>query len=207
MKKRNLLITGSLALVMLVGGTFAYFTDTKEVTNPFSAGNVTTELVEEHWDTTDKDNDGIPDAAQNIVPGQTISKDPKVKNVGKNEAYVFLEVTVPTANIVTANDNGTRKAAATVELFSYTVNDGWTQMDKTTNADNVVYLYYYNKTVAPGKESGTLFDRVTFVNAIEGQGLEDTPQEINVKSMAIQSEGFGSPQEAYNTYAKQNAGN
>lgn len=207
MKKRNLLITGSLALVMLVGGTFAYFTDTKEVTNPFSAGNVTTELVEEHWDTTDKDNDGIPDAAQNIVPGQTISKDPKVKNVGKNEAYVFLEVTVPTANIVTANDNGTRKAAATVELFSYTVNGGWTQMDKTTNADNVVYLYYYNKTVAPGKESGTLFDRVTFVNAIEGQGLEDTPQEINVKSMAIQSEGFGSPQEAYNTYAKQNAGN
>lgn len=205
MKKRNVFLAGSLAAVMLIGGTFAYFTDTKETTNKFSVGNVTTELVEEHWDTTDTDGDGVPDAAQNIVPGQTISKDPKVKNVGKNDAYAFLEVTVPTATVVTANDNGTRKASAKVELFSYTVNGGWTQLDKTTKDDCVVYVYYYNKIVQPGKETGTLFDNVTFVNAIEGQGLEDTPQQINVKSMAIQSEGFGSPQQAYDTYIKQNS--
>ncbi|MBQ3534426.1 MAG: hypothetical protein IJA56_04645 [Clostridia bacterium] len=112
--------------IAIVGGTLAYFTDTKTVENTFTAGQVAITLDEakvKKDDTTGnlvKDGDarisgnaiGItPLATQNyhLFPAMTIVKDPTITVGGSESAYVAAKVTV-TGNIydlvgVTGYDN------------------------------------------------------------------------------------------------------
>lgn len=100
-KKRILLTTASVVLLgaFAVGGMLAYLTDTDEVTNTFTVGNVLIDLTEPNYPGNDKTTD--------IVPNQEIKKDPKVTNTGKNDAIVFMKVTVPVKSVATANADGT----------------------------------------------------------------------------------------------------
>lgn len=70
-------LVGTLALA----GIGAYFTGTDTVENKFDISAGLTDkitVVEENWDTTDADTNGIPDAAEHVVPLQTLAKDPVV---------------------------------------------------------------------------------------------------------------------------------
>lgn len=65
---RKKIVALSMAVLMLavavVGGTLAYFTDTKEATNTFTVGNVSIELIESTYHREGNDNSGdtsIPD--------------------------------------------------------------------------------------------------------------------------------------------------
>ena len=55
----------------------------------------------------------------------------------------------------------------------------------------------------PGQTTTELFSSVTFCNAIEEQGLEDSEQTITVKSIAIQLEETGTMEEAYGSFINQ----
>ena len=55
----------------------------------------------------------------------------------------------------------------------------------------------------PGQTTAELFSSVTFCNAIEEQGLEDSEQTITVKSKAIQQEETGTMEEAYGSFINQ----
>ena len=94
---------------------------------------------------------------QKIVPTQVIKKDPYVKNVGVNEAFVYLEVSVPVSEVITAAQDGTRNALAKTELFSYAKNNDWTQLEKKEIGQNMVYTYAYNHILNPGRKTTTLF--------------------------------------------------
>lgn len=100
-KKRILLTTASVVLLaaFAVGGMLAYLTDTDEVTNTFTVGNVLIDLTEPNYPGNDK--------TTGIVPNQEIKKDPKITNTGKNDAIVFMKVTVPVKSVATANADGT----------------------------------------------------------------------------------------------------
>ena len=156
-KKAKAVIAGlSVFAVVGVSGIMAYLTDLDTASNKFTVGQVKIDLQEDSWDNaTDTDSDGVPDFAEDMVPNQTIDKDPKVKNVGKNDAYVYLKVKVPVATVVTANDNGTLKnngTATKTPLFSYTVptNSKWkiiaSQTDET-DAQNTGYYTYVITTM------------------------------------------------------------
>jgi len=136
--KKNKKKAGALALVGLcgVGATMAYFTDADTATNHFTVGKVDIDLTEDHWDpSADNDHDNIPDV-QEVTPKQEYAKDPTITNTGKNKAYVFAKVKVPYRdNLVTANDNGTKNAAQSVELFNYDVKDGWIEITNPDGAD------------------------------------------------------------------------
>ena len=182
-KKKVVLATGLVGL-MAIGGIGAYFTDGETATNEFTIGRISIDLQEPNW---------IPPT--NITPNQTIPKDPQVKNDGINEAYVFLEVTVPYKNIVVAELNGIKKPAADTELFTYTVNNGWTEIGtpkKDTLNGTVTHLYAFAKDnvctpLLKGETTPALFDTVTFVNATEDQGLEETNKEIVINAYGIQT--------------------
>lgn len=119
-------LVGTLALA----GIGAYFTGTDTVENKFDISAGLTDkitVVEENWDTTDADTNGIPDAAEHVVPLQTIAKDPVVKNESDVEAWLFCQIKVPTASVSVVGEDGTPEAAASHELFTYTVNEGWTE--------------------------------------------------------------------------------
>ncbi len=188
-KTGTLALAGLLGTALLAGGAFAYFTDADSAVNTFTVGSVKIDLQEPGFD----EDEGV-----NITPGKTIEKDPKILNTGNNDAFVYMQIGIPTANVVTVDANGIKNSAADTELFSCTINNGWTQIgSKETKGALNVYTYAYTgdssstlERVAAGDLSGSLFDSVTFANIVEDQGLENTQKEITVTAFAIQADGL-----------------
>lgn len=105
MKNRKLVKGIALAAVitaLAAGGTAAYLTDFETATNSFTVGKVDIDLDEPNWK---------PEDNTDLVPTQVIRKDPYVANKGVNEAFVYLEVSVPVRNVITVAKDGTRNAA------------------------------------------------------------------------------------------------
>ena len=177
----------AMAALLLAGGaTYAYFTDSNVLTNTFKIGKVDSTLVEEAWDAAD------PSDHENLAPNAVLAKDPKVINNGTLDMYTFLQVTVPKADVKIASSDGKTVTPGVQELFSYTVNSGWTQVNKTETEDANVYVYAWASqdamtAVAPEAETGTLFDTIKLANIIEGQGLESTSLDVEVKDFSIQT--------------------
>ncbi len=188
--RRAAVLAAALAGCMMIGGIAAYFTDADTATNTFTVGKVSLDLMEPTWD---------PDNARDITPLETIEKDPQIKNDGVNSEFVFLEVSVPYAkNVVTANENGTKNAAADTQLFTYSVNEGWVQVGaekKDEAKSTITYVYAYAKNdamTALAKDATTpaLFDTVTFANVIEDQSLEQSTQNIVINAYGIQTDNI-----------------
>ena len=189
-KIKTLVAVSALAGVLAVGGISAYFTDGDTATNTFTIGKVSIDLQEPNWD---------PDLAKDITPLQELTKDPQIKNDGINDAYVFLEVVVPYANVTVASQDGTKAPAKEdTELFSYNVKDGWVEVGtgtKNTEAKTVTHLYAYGTStemtaLAKDATTGTLFDWVRFANVVEDEGLEGTTPNIVVNAYAIQTDNI-----------------
>lgn len=99
MKKKLTAIFLCVALVAIaiVGASLAYFTDTDSAKNTFTVGNVKIDLIEQ-----EKGENGLQDFTQNktLVPGKSndgnaVSKIVTVKNTGKNDAWVWVELKIP----------------------------------------------------------------------------------------------------------------
>lgn len=199
--KKNIVIVIAIIAVMLIGSAMAYFTDKDNAVNSFTVGNISVEVQEPGWN---------PDDAKNIVPNQVIAKDPLIYNDGANPAYVFMQVKVPAASVETANDDGSRNAAAKQDLFTYTANDNWKLLKKTAAADSSTYIYAYvgadgnMKSLEAGAKTNALFDNVKFINVIEGQ-LDGKNLSIDIDVMGIQSDNIDTkiPSEVYSLITNQ----
>ena len=112
MKKKTLALFLALTLVLVgvIGGTMAWLTDTTDaVVNTFTDSDIDITLAE-----TEKD--------FKMVPGYTISKDPKVTvETGSEKCYLFVEL---------------EESANFDNFLTYEIADGWTALD---GVDNVYY--------------------------------------------------------------------
>ena len=185
MKKKSLVVTmASVAAIAAigVGSTFAYFTSQDEATNAFTLGDIEIELTEDNWD----EDNGV-----NILPMQTIAKDPAVTNTGLNDAYIFLKVTVPQAEVQLEG----QEAAEVQDLFTLNnISDNWTLVSE----ENGVYVYAYNETVAPEASTDALFDSVTLANLVEADYAEVIESlDINVEAYGVQTVSFESAADAW----------
>lgn len=199
--KRILILTGILCLAS-VGGVSAYLTDYEKVSNQFTVGKVEISLEEENWK---------PEDHTKIEPGKEISKDPVIKNTGINDAFVYLEVAIPMADVITAADDGARQEKKMQELFTFVPGENWIQLKSETVEDSQVYVFAWNKILKPEESTESLFDTVKFINIVEGQ-LDGAQLEIPVRAYAIQSSYTGEAaesfaeqaQNAYDKYVNQN---
>lgn len=109
-KKITLLLSLALAVAIGIGGTLAWLTaKTEEVKNTFTVGNINIALEE----TTTN---------YKMVPGQTITKDPKVTvKAGSEACWLFVKI---------------EESANLDDFISYAVADGWTAL---TGVDGVYY--------------------------------------------------------------------
>lgn len=197
------MLTGALCLAS-VGGVSAYLTDFEKVTNQFTVGKVDIEVSEENWK---------PEDNKTIEPGKVINKDPKITNTGINDAFVYMEVSIPMADVTAAAENGSRLEKRMQELFSFESKKSWTKLDSKKIGDNQVYVFTYNKILKPNETTETLFDTVKFLNIIEGQ-LDGQQLEIPIRTYAIQASYTGGDaenvieqaQNAYEKYVNQNKG-
>ena len=117
MKKKGWISLAALTLVLCcaIGGTLAWLTDkTASVKNTFTVGDINIELTE----TTTN---------YKMVPGNTISKDPKVTVKANSEAcWLFVKV---------------EKSANFDSFMTYDMADGWTELPSVTGV-------YYREVAA-----------------------------------------------------------
>lgn len=160
------------------------------------------QLVEELWDAhPDENGNNVPDPAEELVPLQSVAKDPKVKNATGIDAWVFLEVSVPTYDTVVVEEDGTLSESASRELFSYEANEGWLEMGTATyDAENnvTVHRYAWTEGLAGNASTSTLFDSVTLVNLADNQ--LDALAENGTVALNIEVEAIGIQKEGFDTY-------
>ena len=99
MKKKitALCLCVALLAVAVVGASLAYFTDTDNAKNTFTVGNVKIDLIEQ-----EKTDNGLApfEQGKTLVPGKSndgnaVSKIVTVKNTGKNDAWVWVDLKIP----------------------------------------------------------------------------------------------------------------
>ena len=202
-KKKTILAALVLLLVVAVGGAIAYFTDTDTKTNTFTIGNVDISLTEDGWDAlADANDNDIPDVAEDMMPGESVTKDPTINNLStKNPAYVFAKVEVPCTTIVAP-------ATTSEELFTYTTNAGWTELSSAavacTSGGTATHVYYYGtggtltalakaaNASTPTPTSNPVFSSVTLRSTLKGnEGLTGN-KNIVVTGYGIQTESLTS---------------
>ncbi len=199
--KKAVFAAGVLCLAT-IGGVSAYLTDFDKAENQFTVGKVSIEVDEPNWH---------EDEQTKIEPGKEISKDPQIKNTGVNDAFVYLEVSIPMADVEAVSDSGTRLKQKTQELFSFQAQDNWTKLESKKSGDNQIYVYAYNEILQPEQTTEALFDSVKFLNIVEGQ-LDEQQLNIPIRAYAIQASytggDFSSVTEqakvAYEKYVNQN---
>ena len=96
MKKRPIIIIAAVAalsvsVLLLSHNTVAYLMDTEAADNVVQIGQVKVSLDEGSFDPTS--------SAPIVEIGRIVNKSPKLKNTGKNDEYVFLQVDVPKENV------------------------------------------------------------------------------------------------------------
>lgn len=204
MKKKTLaLALAVLLLAIMVSGSLAYFTAEDKVTNTFTIGSVEIEVVEDF----EAPKAMIPVVTVDESDPNYINKDARVKNTGKNPAYVQMYIAIPKALddakafiVVDVNtgDWTTRTAAGTATIEGVECN---------------VYLYRYTGVLAVGAETGDAITAAYLAPQLDyqdgkfvmnGTVIDNyTPGEsisIYVAAQAIQSEGFAGYDSALNTF-------
>ena len=204
MKKNTVKIMTLAGILCLasVGGVSAYLTDYEKVSNEFTVGKVDIELKEPEWK---------PEENKKIEPSKVIHKDPQITNTGTNDAFVYMEVSIPMANVEAAAENGERLGKKVQELFYFEAKDNWMQLSVQNTESRRTYTYAYSKILKPQETSEALFDTVKFLNLIEGQ-LDGQTFEIPVRAYAIQTSYTGGSSDnlseqikaAYEKYVNQN---
>lgn len=145
MKKKTLALFLALTLVLVgvIGGTVAWLTDTTDaVVNTFTDSDIDITLAE-----TEKD--------FKMVPGYTISKDPKVTvETGSEKCYLFVEL---------------EESANFDNFLTYEIADGWTALTDA-NSDGIADDGVYYRTVDTA-DMGTAYsvlkdDQVTVLGTV-----------------------------------------
>lgn len=218
MKKKTILVAAiavMLVAALVVGGTLAYFTDTKTADNVFTVGNVAITLDE--TDVNDPDGERVTsNEYTGVLPGIQYKKDPVVTNTGNTDAYVRAVVTVENGlNWLGLYKNGNPNESAFEELICNTLGEGWEIEDfelvlankDHTTSDAVVTLKY-NGALKAGEATSAMFDKVMLpTNATADDIARRVAQNgvfhIDVVAQAIQVDGFDTWEEAFAAFDAQ----
>lgn len=210
--KKKIVAAGLVACVAATaigGATLAYFTDTQDVSNTFTVGNVSITLDEaqvqkvgDEWVALDERvSTGV--SYDKVYPNAQLPKDPMVTlGADSSDAYVRVKVTFTNYNQWVAAMGQTP-----VNSVLGTIGNGWT-LDETASANGTFVYVYSPKLTAddvdtPEKENVTtaVFSSVTIPHYFDGNDMANIATggefQINVQAEAIQADGFDSAADAF----------
>lgn len=205
-----LIFTAAVVSVALVYTSIAYMIKQTELTNRFTKRDFDIDLLEPQYDL-------LPEESRNnLVPNDTVAKDPKVKNTKDTDAFVFLKVTVPVAEITeynpyNINDHPTKhddevfylKTTGTSlyvmnNVFNDTAADAndngyWVRLQEREegtdfSGETRTYVFGYSVYLTPEEESETLFDFVQLKNILQYELDPDDDIHIQVDAYGIQAD-------------------
>ena len=168
MKKSILvgMLVFSLAALMVVGGTLAWFTSEAEVTNTFTAGTVEIEVVE----------DGAKGSIiENWNPGDTTDYDVSVKSLGSKQTYVRVKlepVWYDDDEEAEVDENNVELTLAEDWEDYWVLADGW---------------YYYKNILGEDDETSLLLDEVHLKGEETDNKYQGLTLKIKVEAQAVQA--------------------
>ena len=195
MKKKivTLCVVICLLVVAAIGGTLAYFTDNETATNVFTMGKVDIELTETEW--------VAPDA---VYPGIAYEKNPVVKNVGDDSAWIRVDVTLSdAAAFVTAA--GKYQITDLSVIFDEHDETKWTRAEIVQDAekDTLTYSYYYNDLLEAGESTDAIFTQVKIPGQFNNADMKAIGENftITIQAHAMQTaDDYDTVQEAFAAY-------
>lgn len=196
MKKKiiSLCLVAALVVVAIAGTSLAYFTDKDAKTNTFTLGNVDIELNEEKW--------AAPTAA---VPDVEYAKDPVVANIGENDAWIRVDVTLSDAAAFTAAA-AKHQITDLATIFAGHDETKWTLAGEpvyNNKNDTLTYSYYYNTVLAVDESTEPLFTSVTIPAVFDNDDMKEIGADftIDVTAHAIQTaNSYSTVAEAFANY-------
>ena len=212
MKTKSKILLLMLCAVALVAasvlGTLAYLTSTDEVKNTFTVGKVQIKLDEAK---ANADGSLVPDAdrvkanSYKLLPGHTYNKDPMVTVLeGSERSYIKMTVTFSKA--AELDEIFKPNGADMTSIFNGYNSTNWIAKGNTEdNANNTrTYEFWYKEAVAaPDGDVAldALFDSITVPGTITNDQLKTIEDmTITINAYAIQADGFGSADEAWEKF-------
>ena len=176
----------SLCAVLLVAasvlGTMAYLTDSKDVKNTFTVGNVTITMDETDVDDSTPNKERDQANSYKLMPSHTYTKDPIIHvDANSEDCYLFVKVDNQIAAIE-ADGNTTVAAQMAAK--------GW----KAVEGKDGIYVYV-GTTAAPvavkANDNVTVFEQLVIAGTVNGDTLKTYENKtITVTAYAVQKDGF-----------------
>ena len=151
MKKRTLTIAIALVcMLVLIGGSVAYFTTENTATNAVSSSNVKIELVLMEMNDSEK---MVPVSGEKtVVPGEGVMRKASIKNTGSEVAWVRIKMPRPGG----------------IQLWQETDPEKWTEKDD---------CIYYNTPLKPGDTTEPMYYGVAFDESL---GNNDSGKKLSL---------------------------
>lgn len=173
-----------LLATAVIGTTLAYFTDTKEVTNTFSSGNVTITLDEAKVDEDGQaiePEERVTSNGYKLYPGKEYDKDPTITvAAGSEDCYLFVRV---------VNGLDGLEAEGDTTIAKQMENNGWTLVDGETNV-------YMQSGIYSAEARAVVFETFTIDTAETATTLAGAGNVV-ITAYAVQAEGFLTAQAAW----------
>ena len=184
-QKKRTIISLMLIGAILIGGAFAFLTAQDSKTNVFTIGKIDIEL----WEKFDTNTNGTiddgetydastktPPTIENIIPGQSILKEPYVVNKSNTPSRLYMTVEIPAlttaeAYVENEGDAYTLDGEKKIEVKAYAIQDGYS--DKTDATD--IWNAYFEKNITSFGEADTEGNKVQMFAL---KGLDTTNWEL-----------------------------
>lgn len=197
-----------LLMSLLAFGSLAYFTASDRVINRFSVAGSGSDVEPDRlfslrlYETDGNSQTEVGLHYRDIVPGQTVKKDPTVENTGRYDQWIRVYLTV--TNAANWEDCCNANGIDFLDIFRGLNRQTWTVVGSPTRnyqEDTLTYVFYLKHKLAPG-ETMALFDAVTIPREF---GVEEmvalSSFQMILCSDAIQADHTGdSAQEAFEAY-------
>ena len=195
MSKKKILSLALVAILVAIMsfGTLAWFNASYSVTNRFHVATSDDSSDSDDifsvnvWEKNDLEGGGTE--FKDILPGDTIRKEPIVENTGAYPQYIRMTVTLTDAAVWIAA-LGNEYDLSTIFLgHDETL---WTRGSADLVEDNLVYAYYLNEILDPDEEV-SLFTHVQIPASLTQEQMAqlDGSFDLKVRADAIQSENLG----------------
>lgn len=203
----TLLVAAYLLVGIVIILTISLFVTFDTVTNRFEAASLEISLLEDHYDRLS------PSEKMTLVPNKTLPKDPRIQNIDKTDAFVFLKVTVPVSGVTDVEADGTKPSKLRQEVFRLKTeankDDNTRETDFNTSAsendefwielpefetgtdlsgDWRTYVFGYSVFLRPGETTETLFDYIQLKNLVQYEISPDDLMNVRVDAYGIQAD-------------------
>ena len=179
MKKRNLAVIALLmfALILPIGGTLAYFTQSETAHNVITTGNVDIKLEEF---SENEEGELVPfEDISGMMPGQSASKIVQVKNTGSGDTWVRIKLD---PRFTLDKDYAEPGFAPDVDDVIPEINEKDWQFKEG--------YWYYNKVLKPGDTTEPLLKSVKFAEKM-GNNYQGSEFALDVVAEAVQAKNNG----------------